>query len=146
MTRARHQDLKIAILVTAALLVFGAAAALAVIRGHSHDTSAIKGRVLAGCVPRGTCLGVPIEASQIVSRKTDGRTERVATFRSAQDGSFLVKLPPGEYVITSSPGQGLGRLPPARVRVQGSETSRVVLTYGTTKFEELIQPPARKRN
>lgn len=43
------------------------------------------------------CESAPFEAALVIKELESGRD--VATVQSAVDGTFLVKLPPGEYIV-----------------------------------------------
>ena len=101
--------------------------------------SGIRGHVIRVCAnedkDRRLCAPRPLAASQRVFRRiggADGRLVLLRRFKSSRDGSFVVELPPGHYMIDEAPGQriGLGAvLTPVTIAVRESEFTYIDLPY-----------------
>jgi hypothetical protein len=62
--------------------------------------SGIRGTVLMGAMKPGPATpGDPVSAPASVAFSVRQYESQVTTFRSAEDGSFEVSLPPGDYLV-----------------------------------------------
>jgi hypothetical protein len=133
-----HRRLLATIAVIGSLLVLGAGT-LAILLGISENRepkSGIRGVLRVGCPGDRPCGWFGKGASLDVFRYA-GRGRRlvfVKQFRSANDGSFEVALPPGRYLIKEPVGQSLG-LPvdprPRVIVVRRSQMTEVDFAYDT---------------
>jgi hypothetical protein len=97
----------------------------------------IAGVVTAGPVcpveknpPDPACAPRPVDGAVLLFRDKAGtEVTRTAT---APDGTFLVELPPGVYIVTPQPAKGLLGTPgPQSVTVTDGATVRLDLAYDT---------------
>jgi len=118
------------VVVVAAGLIAATSAAGACPQGSGIAGSVSLGPLCPVERPGMTC-SKPIAATLLVMRE-DGT--RAAEVRSADDGTFRVCLPPGNYDIAPQPLKKDARLPrgmPERVVVDPHEVSRVLVSYDT---------------
>jgi hypothetical protein len=113
-----------------------AAILIAVLATGGESSTGIRGTVVSGCIrpppPLPACPERPLSASQRVLSPGRSVGKLPVEFRSDEDGSFKVDLPPGHYAIVAVPNQGfVGRLQPTEVDVPESGYAEVRLFYDT---------------
>jgi hypothetical protein len=109
---------------------------LAALQGSAQDRTGVAGRVTGGptCpVERPgdpACAGRMVSGAALAVRGADG-TE-VATFTTDGSGLFRIALPPGDYTLEASPGEGFMSAPgPASFTVTGGAETWLDIGYDT---------------
>jgi len=116
---------------------------VALLTDGGDGESGLRGRVTSGCVRDGCPPLAPAVRHQVVLRWKEGcvlgfpnaecpqkRLPVVARFRSARDGTFRVKLPPGRYLIVENTGSlQNGALREVEVTVHAGRFQEVNLEY-----------------
>jgi hypothetical protein len=124
----------IAIALSAAAIAVGVGA---VLLSRGGDGTGIRGRVTGGCVT-GECAEQPtpkVGLQRVVRaarphEASDNGTELVTTFRSAEDGTFRLSLPPGRYRIDEDPrSPAPGFMKSVVVDVRKGHFTKVYLFY-----------------
>ena len=79
-----------------------------------------------GCAPR------PVEGAPIFVQPADGRDIMIAQGTTDADGVVVLRVPPGDYVVSGGEVSGLMGLPePTAVSVDAGATSTLDLGYDT---------------
>jgi len=121
-----------------ALLALVAGLLLACCQAAPGTGQEITGTVTAGPVcpvvtdpPDPACEDRPVAGAEIVVRDASGET--VARTRTAEDGTFSVRLPPGSYELVPQAVEGqMGTASPIEITVEdGVPTEPIEISYDT---------------
>jgi hypothetical protein len=127
----RFRAPRTALVLGAAIALFGCASSAQSAPTSAITGSGITGRVLLGPTcpvqrPGQSCVR-PYQTSVAVFTRAG---HRLKTFRSGRDGRFRVGLRPGHYTLKATRG-GLPRLTPTPVTVRPGHFTRVTLMFDT---------------
>lgn len=128
----RNNPRYLALITVAGLVLASAPSGISLARGRESSLdSGLRGRVLYGptCpVQRvGQSCTRPYQATISILREP--ATKTVSTVRSASDGRFTVRLPPGRYLIEPHNGRPFPRSRPQTVTVYAHRFTNVTITY-----------------
>jgi hypothetical protein len=125
------------------LIAAGVLSALAVTGCYHNDppppTILLTGTAVAGPVcpveqdpPDPGCAPRPVEGAPIFVQPADGRDIMIAQGTTDADGVVVLRVPPGDYVVSGGDVSGLMGLPePTAVSVDAGATSTLDLGYDT---------------
>ena len=120
-----------------AALVLAACAGVTPAVSPAETGTGIAGTAVAGPVcpvettpPAPACAPRPVAGAELVIR--DGSGGEVARAKTGPDGTFLVPVAAGSYVLVPQPAEGLmGTAPEQSVVVVAGERSDVIVVYDT---------------